>query len=122
MESINTEVCEEPGKRDRKGRRVLGREEWHRLMSEYDASGLTQEVFCRREGVNYHTFVAWLGRRKRGGGTDAKERPGFHELTLSAGSCGAGYLEVTLPDGTVLRGDRAESLAQLVRLLKGRDV
>jgi hypothetical protein len=58
MESIEAEVCADPGKRDRKGRRMLGREEWYRLMGEYDGSGLTQEVFCRREGINYHTFVA----------------------------------------------------------------
>ncbi len=67
MESIEAEVCSEEVKKDRKGRRMLGRGEWFRLMSEYDGSGLTQEAFCEREGINYHTFVAWLGRRRCGG-------------------------------------------------------
>jgi len=119
MESIDTEVCEDPGKRDRKGRRVLGRDEWHRLMAEYDGSGLTQEAFCKREGVNYHTFVAWLGRRKRSGGEVDEPVPAkFHELTLSGGSASGSGLEVALPDGTVLRGGDAEALARLARLLR----
>lgn len=120
MDSIDTEVCDDPGKRDRQGRRVLGRDEWHRLMAEYDESGLTQEAFCKREGVNYHTFVAWLGRRKRGGdGEGNGSAPAkFHELTLSGGPAGGGSLEVALPDGTVLRGGDADALARLARLLR----
>lgn len=119
MESIDTEVCKEPGKRDRKGRRMLGRKEWYRLMAEYDESGLTQEVFCEREGVNYHTFVAWLGRRRRdGSGSAGAEPAGFHELTLSGGPSGDADLEVVLPDGTVLRGSDADALSRLARLLR----
>lgn len=119
MESIEAEVCAESGKRDRKGRRMLGRNEWYRLMGEYDASGLTQEVFCHREGVNYHTFVAWLGRRKRDDGPPPKTAPDkFHELSVKLPSW-HGILEVTLPDGTVVRGDNAGSLSELIRLLRG---
>jgi len=118
MDSIDTEVCEDPGKRDRKGRRMLGRDEWHRLMAEYDESGLTQEAFCKREGVNYHTFVAWLGRRKRGGDRGEDTAPAkFHELTISGNAAGVGGLEVALPDGTVLRGGDVDALARLARLL-----
>lgn len=65
MESIETELYGESGKRDGKGRQLLGENEWYRLLSEYDASGLTQKVFCKREGVKYGTFVAWMGRRKK---------------------------------------------------------
>lgn len=66
METITTELCEEPGKRDRKGRRMLGKDEWYRLMAEYDQSGLTQRAFCKREGVNYATFCCMAGAPQKG--------------------------------------------------------
>lgn len=96
---------------------MLGRDEWYRLMGEYDASGLTQEVFCRREGINYHTFVAWLGRRKRDGGPPAKAPGKFHELSVKS-PVRQSSLEVALPDGTLVRGDDAASLCKLIRLLR----
>lgn len=117
MESIEAEVCSEDSKSDRKGRRMLGRKEWDRLMCEYDSSGLTQEVFCKREGINYHTFIAWLGRRRRESGKLVADTGKFHELSLS-GPIGRSGLEVILPDGTVLRGGDTASLSELVRLLR----
>ena len=119
MESIETEICSDPGKRERKGRRMLGSEEWGRLMSLYDVSGLTQEAFCDREGVNYHTFIAWLGRRKRGELRAADEPVQFQELRLGARSCASSLtLEVSLPCGTLVRGSDAAELARMVRLLR----
>jgi hypothetical protein len=118
MESIEAEVCSEVGKSDRKGRRVLGREEWYRLMGEYDRSGLTQEGFSEREGINYYTFIAWLGRRKREGGEPPADSGKFHEISLNE-PVRDGRLEVILPDGTVVRGEDASALSKLVRLLRG---
>lgn len=82
MESIETELYGETGKRDDKRRRLLGENEWYRLLSEYDACGLTQKVFCKREGVKYGTFVAWLGRRKKKheSGEAVIAQPKFHLL------------------------------------------
>lgn len=119
MESILTELCAEAGKRDRKGRRILARDEWYRLMAEYDQSGLTQEAFCKREGLRYGTFVAWLGRRKRTFGEVKAGNNKFLELSLPSTDSRKPRLEVILPDGMVLRGDTADALAGLVRLLKG---
>ena len=112
------EVCAEPGKRDRKGRRVLGREAWYELMRAYDASGLTQEVFCRSEGINYHTFVAWLGRRRQDGDKGAVHSGGFHEVSVSPCQAGSTQLEVMLPEGTVVRGADPQTVARLVHLLR----
>jgi len=122
MESIETEVYLERGKSDRQGRRIRGPEEWSAILDRYDRSGLTQAEFCRQEGLKYGTLVAWLGRRRKKGGPLSGPRPPspkFHELSLSAPPTGSiGSLEVSLPDGTVLRGSQAEELAQLVRLLR----
>ncbi len=64
METIETEVLDGGVKQDASGRRILPGHEWRRVLDEYDSSGLTQKAFARREGINLHTFVAWLGRRR----------------------------------------------------------
>lgn len=122
MESIETELCVESAKSDRKGRRIRSADEWAQILERYDASGLTQEAFSRREGIRYGTLVAWLGRRrKHGGELSTRQSPSskFHELSLPDPSCSQATLEVRLPDGTSLSGSNAETLAQLVRLLRG---
>lgn len=122
MESIETELCIESAKSDRKGRRIRSADEWAQILERYDASGLTQEAFSRREGIRYGTLVAWLGRRRKHGGelsTGQSPSSKFHELSLPAPSCSQATLEVRLPDGTSLSGSNAETLAQLVRLLRG---
>lgn len=118
MEAIEAEVLDEGGKRDGKGRRVLPEHEWERLLKEYDKSGLTQKAFARREGINVHTLVAWLGRRrKRIAGDQANKPVRFQELALSAGSSSG--LEVHLPGGLVLKGGTPKDLAELVLALRG---
>ena len=122
MESIEAEVCVESGKSDRQGRRIRGADEWSLILKRYDQSGLTQAAFCAREGLRFGTLVAWLGRRRKNGGAlgEAKQpEPKFHELSLNRAPDSPGApLEVTLPDGTVLRGAQASELAQLVQLLR----
>lgn len=124
MESIETELCVERSKSDRKGRRIRSPQEWAQILERYDASGLTQEAFCGREGIRFGTLVAWLGRRRRRGGQlcDPKPAPSkFHELRLTGADCmhSREDLRVSLPDGTCVSGSNAEELARLVLLLKG---
>ena len=91
--------------------------EWNRLLDEYEKSGLTQKAFARREGLNVHTLVAWIGRRRKK--SVAARQPNkpvrFRELSLSPAA--ASPLEVHLPDGLVLKGGSPRDLATLVRAL-----
>lgn len=121
MEPIETELCIESAKADRKGRRIRSADEWAQILKRYDASGLTQEAFSRREGIRYGTLVAWLGRRRKGGGKFPaidSTSPKFHELSLGTTSSSGASLEVRLPDGTCLSGSDADALARLVYLLR----
>lgn len=61
MEPIRTEVVDDKQRRDTRGRRIVAEERCAELLAAYDASGLTQSAFAWREGINVHTFVAWLG-------------------------------------------------------------
>lgn len=116
MEAIDAEVLDEGAKRDTKGRRVLPDSEWSRLLDEYGKSGLTQKAFARREGLNLHTLVARLGRRRRNAGGQESAPVRFQEVSLSRSA--VPELEVHLPDGLVLRGRSAKDLAELVLALR----
>jgi len=121
MESIETELCVESAKSDRKGRQIRSADEWAQILERYNTSGLTQEAFSRREGIRYGTLVAWLGRRRKGSGElppSATTSSKFQELSLTAPSTSQATLEVRLPDGTSLSGSDAEVLARLVCLLR----
>ncbi|MCD8481301.1 MAG: hypothetical protein LR015_00655 [Verrucomicrobia bacterium] len=117
MQLAEVEICQESGKRDRIGRRVLGPEKWLELLERYDESGLTQLEFSRRECISYGTLVAWLGRRKSG-----KLKVGLESSMLSREQVAAvkpasmeQMLEVSFPDGVVMRGSDALQLTKLLR-------
>ncbi|MEY2880719.1 MAG: hypothetical protein RLZZ15_3099 [Verrucomicrobiota bacterium] len=121
MESITTEVLDDKQRRDARGRRIVGKERQAELLSAYDASDLSQREFARREGINFHTFVEWLQRRRRAAG--GKPPPRFQELSLpfvpkTSGTVAAASLEVELADGTSIRGNNVEEIARLLRLIR----
>jgi hypothetical protein len=73
---------------------------------------LTQQAFAKREGINVHTFVSWLQKRRRSAAPVESGR--FAELPWAAA---AADLEVVLPGGILIRGRDAAAVAQLVRNL-----
>ena len=83
MATITPEVLREEAKRDTRGRRIVEAERWRELLAAYATSELTQAQFARREGVNYHTFVARLNR-ERGRSQPAGGNPAFIEARVSA--------------------------------------
>ncbi len=116
MEAIEAEVLDS-GRRDTRGRRVVSEQEWNQRLEEYDKSGLTQKAFARREGINVHTLVAWLGRRRKRAAVGRQAQPvRFRELSLSSSS--PSLLEVHLPEGLILKGSSPQDLATLVLALK----
>ncbi|MEO6245826.1 MAG: hypothetical protein ABIQ12_10360 [Opitutaceae bacterium] len=120
MEPIAAELMDEARKRDARGRKIAAPERRAELLTAFDASGLTQRAFARREGVNFHTFVAWLQRR-RGTGADRATPAAlrFQEVCVAPGvRADATFLEVALPGGVVVRGGSAAAVAELVRALR----
>ncbi len=107
---------DEKRKRDTRGRKIATSERRPELLAAFDASGLTQRAFARREGVNFHSFVAWLQRRRAAGTATPAVR--FHEVCLAPGAAQAAALEVVLPGGLVVRGSGVAAVAELVRALR----
>lgn len=119
MGAITAEVIDTGDRRDVRGRRrfpAAQRAEYVRL---YRQSGMTQAAFAKREGLGYSTFTHWVQKaaRKEAAVTARGDVVEFAQVPWPA--TGSISLEVRLPDGTVLRGERAEELAKLVRALRG---
>ena len=77
------------------------RQEWAEVVASYEASGLSQETFARREGVAASTLRYWLYRfrRERLDGTPA-EASRFIEIASSEpGGAGSGNAGVVLRVG-----------------------
>lgn len=56
--------------------------EWEELIKEFNASGLTQGVFCEQRGVNFHSFRRRYRRSPRFSGKRRKpSQKAFCELT-----------------------------------------
>lgn len=67
---------------------------------------MTQKAYARREGVNYHTLVAWLGQSRRHAAPPVAapaleaSTPRFAQLAWPpAAALAPSRLEVVLPDG-----------------------
>ena len=122
METAEAEIVEGTHKRDARGRMLTGGMEREQALAAFDASGMTQRAFARREGVNYNTLVHWLRERRRGAKLAVTSHPPalaaarFHEIKLAAPSTAA--VEVQLPDGTILRGGAVRELVALVKALR----
>ncbi len=121
MESIETELCDDPAKTDSRGRRIYPAEERERLIKEYQSSGLTQKAFCRRESISLHTFVTWWSKHLESNGNKGgrRKRTTFREVQLPAMPRKPEVLEVQLANGEVVRGSDPAMLAKLVGFLRG---
>ena len=115
MEVEEVQLCESVSKKDRLGRRVAKARERERLLKLYDRSELTQTAFCEQHGVNIHTFVAWLGKRRQ-----QVSQSRFHEVMLPVSNevKAPEQLEAILMDGTRIKSNDARSLAELLKHLQ----
>ncbi len=129
--TARTELMDDAHRRDTRGRRIAALERRAEIVAGYLSSGLTQKTYARREGVNYHTFVSWLGRSRRPvapphppcEAETAAPTPRFAQLTWPPAAPAAptsSRLEVVLPDGILLRGDDPAALLILLRALAPR--
>ncbi len=92
--------------------------EWREVVADFDASGLTQEVFARRKGLKVGTFRSWVYKIR-----GASKEPRFVELVKST----PGVETKHGPKTTLLVGEVRVEFAErpeaeyVVALLRGLD-
>lgn len=121
MGAITTEVIDSGDRRDTRGRRWTPAARRAEFVRSYHQSGLTQAQFAAREGLRYSTFAHWVQKAlktaARSGGQQHAVQ--FAQVQLpSSALLKPASLEVRLPDGTVIRGERAEEIAKLLKALR----
>lgn len=79
------------------------REEWERLMGEYEAGEVSQRVFCAQRGLAYSSFGYW--RKQLRGALAAEERrmSALVELPAWPVEPAPWRIELELGEGIVLR-------------------
>jgi len=106
-----------------KGRRRRSQAEAGQLVAEFEASGISREEYCQRQGLALATLARYRRRlrQRRGEGADASRWLAV-ELsgpTATVGSGVASGLRVALPNGLRIEIDRgfdAPTLGQLLSL------
>lgn len=112
--TVSPELVDDGERRGRRGRTFVSAERRRELVAAFGASDLTRAEFARREGIKYTTLCNWVQHEPAAKAPSRVVR--FAEVSLPAGL--AHGLEVRLPDGTTLRGERVEDLAALARALR----
>ena len=116
-------------RKDKLGRRTLGRERRDELLARFATSAMTQAAFARKEGVSEQTFASWRKRER----TTCKGRPertsymrgvsghpvqpAFREVAIAAPARGAPVV-VIVPGGIEIRCDDVDTVARLIRALR----
>ena len=78
---------------------TVQREQMFSFIEQWQASGISQQAFCREHGVTYHSFHYWykVYREHQGGGAAGK--PAFVPLHLDRPAGDRPVLELHLPGG-----------------------
>ena len=93
--------------------------EWEELFKEYNASGLTQGVFCEQRGVNFHSFRRRYQRSPQFSGKRRKPRQkAFRELTAPL-LAQKGGLVVCFGERVRIECPSGMSLEAVARLARG---
>ena len=105
-------------------RKRRSRVEVEKLVAEYEASGLTRDVFCQQRGLSVVTLDKYRGRVQKRGGLGGPMLPVEVVLSKAQGlNCaarGAGVLVVASCSGRrieVGRGFDGETLERLLTIL-----
>ena len=117
-------------------KRGEGIEFWKRHLEGWRGSGLTQEAYCREQGVNFRTFARWrnrINRERKGSGVTATgfipvaiKPPRVVQQTLARQSWqppSCGRIELRFANGrtmVVIDAVDESQLGRLIRLVETR--
>ena len=96
--------------------RKKGEHYWKAQIDAWQASGQSQQAFCKANDLTYSRFGYWLRKLRRRGvvATAPGQRSGFVPVVAASTR---GDLSVHLPNGIELRGVSAQNLHVVEQLL-----
>jgi hypothetical protein len=83
--------------------------DWQQRLESYQASGLSVDLFCLREGVSRSTFYRWVDLLKNGipdsmkAEKEARERAESGQAAFVPITLKASPVEIELPNGGIVR-------------------
>ena len=99
--------------------------DWQERLESFQASGLSVEVFCSKEGVSLSTFYRWKERLEQGiPGEMVAEKEAREQAESAEGaafvpiSLKASPVEIELPNGGVVRLPLSVGQAVLVEVIR----
>jgi hypothetical protein len=88
---------------------------WRAQIDAWQASGQTQQAFCKANDLNYPRFGYWLRKfRRQGVVAEPRRASGFVPVVVAPSG---GGLSVHLPNGIELRGVSEQNLHVVEQLL-----
>jgi len=88
--------------------RIKHQEEMQSMVEQWQASGKTQQSFCKERNLSYTTFYYWLKSYRR-----RVDESNFLPVEISSGS----HIEIRYPGGVVLQLPAETRLSTLKQLL-----
>lgn len=92
--------------------------QWHQHIEDWSQSGLSQQAFCRDQGLKYHQFHYWRKKLARISPPKALPRSSALVPVRYQTQSPAGDLSVHLPNGMSVRGIAPDNLALVAPLLE----
>ena len=102
----------------RKATRQALTDRWRQHIEDWNASGLSQQAFCRDRALSYHQFHYW---RKKLSPTSRLEAPSRSSALVPVRyqpQSPIGDLSVHLPNGLSVRGIASDNLVLVAQLLE----
>lgn len=108
-----------------------GRDEWLKLIAEYETSAQSQKEFCEARQLSFNTFQYWLYRKSKKVRVESGARPEFVPVEVvrspapsgaaTKATAGDAAVEFMLPSGIQVRlssGVSASFVGELLAALK----
>ena len=87
------------------------KEKMYALVAEWEQCGQTREAFCKAHGMSLGTFAYWRSKYQ-------EDHPVGSSRFIELGACFSGSIEITYPNGVVVKLPGASSLSEVRALIE----
>ncbi len=89
---------------------------WQQQVSDWQASGLSGQAFCKQQGLSYPQFLYWRRKQNKARSNQPDSAAGFARVVRT--SPATGELTLSLPGGLSITGLHAGNVELLGAILR----